>query len=110
MAKVHQRAAARSDLVGHFVYLAEHAGLDVAERFIVNAETSFQELAERPMIGIALTLGHPNLTSIRKWHVRDFDNYLVFYQLRDDGVSIVRVLHGAQDWWRLFGWETTSRR
>ena len=39
--KVHQREAARRDLVEHFVYLAESASLDTAERFLVQAETSF---------------------------------------------------------------------
>jgi toxin ParE1/3/4 len=35
--------------------------------------------------------------------VKDFDNHLIFYQPREDGVSIVRVLHGASDWWTLLG-------
>ena len=40
MPKVYQRAVARRDLVEHFVYLAENAGLDIAERFLTNAPTS----------------------------------------------------------------------
>ena len=34
MPTVTQREAARRDLVEHFVYLAENAGMDVAERFL----------------------------------------------------------------------------
>ena len=41
MPKVYQRAAARRDLVEHFVYLAENASLDIAERFLTNAEAGF---------------------------------------------------------------------
>jgi toxin ParE1/3/4 len=41
MAKVFQRATARRDLVEHFEYLAENAGLDTAERFLANAEASW---------------------------------------------------------------------
>ncbi len=37
--------AARRDLVEQFVYLAELAGLQVAERFLVNSEASFEDLA-----------------------------------------------------------------
>ncbi len=37
MPPVTQRAAARRDLVEHFVHLAENAGLDVAERFFGSA-------------------------------------------------------------------------
>lgn len=48
MPKGHQRAAAKRDLVEHFVYLAENAGLDTAERFLTNAEASFNHLAAQP--------------------------------------------------------------
>jgi hypothetical protein len=34
MTEVHKRAAAKRDLIGHYVYLADHAGLEVAERFL----------------------------------------------------------------------------
>jgi len=38
---------------------------------------------------------------MRKWHVPDFENFLVFYLPRRDGISVVRVLYAAQDWWSL---------
>lgn len=103
MAKVYQRAAARRDLIEHFVYLAENAGLDTAALFLANAETSFSDLAGRPMMGSPLILRHPDLAGMRKWRVKAFDNHLIFYQPRPDGVSIVRVLHAARDWWDLLG-------
>lgn len=103
MPTVTQREAARLDLVEHFVYLAEAAGLDVAERFLANAEASFNVLAQQPKMGVPLTLTHPALANIRKWRVKGFDNHLVFYEPRPDGVSIVRVLHAASDWWGLLG-------
>jgi len=46
---------------------------------------------------------HPDLAGMRKWRVKDFDNHLIFYLPRPDGVSIVRVLHGSRDWWTLLG-------
>lgn len=103
MPTVYQRAAARNDLVEHFVYLAENAGLNVAERFLANAEASFNDLAEQPKMGAQLKLKNPAMSGIRKWRVKDFDNHLIFYVPRQDGVSIVRVLHGAMDWWSLLG-------
>ncbi len=48
MSKVFQRAAAKRDLVEHFVYLAENAGLDLAERFLTNTAASFDVLAGQP--------------------------------------------------------------
>ena len=105
MPKVSQRAAARRDLVEHFVYLAEHAGLATAARFLPNAEASFNDLAEQPMIGAPLTLRHPALASLRKWRIKDFDNYLIFYLPRPDRVAILRGLHAARDWGSLLGIE-----
>ena len=105
MPKVYQREVARRDLVDHFVYLAQNASLDTAERFLAHAEASFDDLAEQPMVGAPLTLRSSDLAGLRKWRVRDFDNYLIFYMPRPDGVSIVRVLYGSSDWWSLLGIE-----
>ena len=104
MPTVTKREAARRDLIEHFVYLAEEAGLDVAERFLAKAEASFNVLAQQPEMGAPLTLKHPALANLRKWRVKGFDNHLVFYEPRPDGVSIVRVLHAARDWWGLLGY------
>ncbi|WP_082491638.1 type II toxin-antitoxin system RelE/ParE family toxin [Duganella sp. Leaf126] len=48
---VKTRAAARSDLIEHFVYLAESAGVGVADRFLARAEASFAMLASQPLLG-----------------------------------------------------------
>jgi toxin ParE1/3/4 len=103
MAAVHQRASAKRDLVEHFVYLAEHAGIETAERYLSNADESFSELSRHPGMGVALSLHHPKLSGLRKWRVSGFEKFLIFYLPHPDGVSIVRVLHAAQDWWNLLG-------
>ncbi len=96
-------AAARADLVGHFVYLAEEASGAVADRFLGRVEESFALLAAEPRIGAPLTLQSPALAGMRKWRVKDFDQFLVFYMPRPKGVLIARVLHTSQDWWGLLG-------
>lgn len=103
MAKVYQRAAARRDLVEQFLYLEDNAGLDTAERFLASAEATFNDLANQPMIGSPLTVRNSALTGIRKWPIKEFENHLIFYLPRSDGVSIVRVLYVARDWWGLLG-------
>lgn len=95
---VKKRATAKRDLIDHFIYLAENADIDVADRFLANAEISFNILSQQPSMGAPLSLKHPDLAGTRKWRVVDFDNFLIFYIPRHDGVSIVRVLHSAQDW------------
>ena len=105
MAAIHLRGAAKRDLLEHFVQLAENAGIDTAERFLANAETSFGALAGQPMMGAPMVLRNPALAGMRKWRVKDFDNYLIFYVPGADRVSIVRVLYRSRDWWDLLGVE-----
>jgi toxin ParE1/3/4 len=103
LAQIHTRAAAGRDLVEHYVYLGEQAGIDTAERFLLQAYESFRDLAAHPYMGGELAVRRPKLTGIRKWQVKGFEKFLIFYLPRADGVSIVRVLHAAQDWWSLLG-------
>jgi len=103
MPRVFRRAAANRDLIDHFVYLAENASVEVADRFLARVEESFYTLAEHRAMGIVLTLQPPELQGLRKWQVKDFEQFLIFYLPRSDGVSIVRVIHAAQDWWGKLG-------
>ncbi len=103
MASVQKRARAKRDLVMHYVYLAEQAGLETAERFLQGADKSFEDLSTNPQMGVALSLQVPELAGLRKWQVSGFEKFLIFYLPRSGGVSIVRVLHAAQDWWNLLG-------
>ena len=103
MATVHKRASAKRDLIEDYVFLAEHAGTETAGRFLSSADESFSDLARHPEMGTTLSLLDPRLTGLRKWRVNGFEKFLIFYLPRPDGVSIVRVLHAAQDWWSLLG-------
>ena len=103
MPRAFKRAAARQDLVDHYVYLVGNAGEEVADRFLARAEQSFADLVAHPEMGAPLVLRRPELAGLRKWRVRNFEDVLIFYRPRPEGVSIVRVLHGAMDWWRLLG-------
>jgi toxin ParE1/3/4 len=103
MTKIYQRTTARRDLIEHFMYLAENAGLEIADKFLENTEASFNDLANQPMMGMPLITHHPDLVGIRKWHVKDFDNYLIFYLPSSNSISIVRLLHATRDWWGLLG-------
>ena len=48
MPRVHKRAIAKRDLVEQYVYLAENAGIETAERFLLNADKSFGDLSGIP--------------------------------------------------------------
>lgn len=103
MPKLYKRAAARRDLFEHAVYLAEEGGEALAERFLSQAEASCTLLLEQPEIGSPLLVTDPDLAGIRKWPVKDFHNFLIFYVPHERGVMIVRVLYARQDWWQVLG-------
>jgi toxin ParE1/3/4 len=84
------------------VYLAEEAGVDTAERFLTRAAESFNDLAGSPEIGSPLATRRPGTRRIEEVACEGLPNFLIFYQARTDGVSIVRIIHGTQDWWQLF--------
>ena len=106
MGRIYRRAKARRDLIEHFVYLAETAGQDTAEQFLANALSNFEALAEQPMLGAQIQVRSSALTGMRKWPVRGFRSYLIFYLPSAYGISVVRVLHGSRDWWSLLGIDT----
>ena len=101
-AKVYRQPGVVRELTGYFVYLAKEAGVEVAERFLNNTEASFISLADQPMIGALVPVRDERLQGLRKWRVKQFENYLIFYLPRADGVQIVSVLHASRDWWGLF--------
>ena len=103
MPRLYKRAAARRDLVEHFVHLATEGDEAFAERFATQAEASCALLLDQPEIGSPLIVSDSALAGLRKWPVKDFENFLIFYLPHDRGVTIVRVLYARRDWWRLLG-------
>lgn len=84
------------DLAG----LADHIAkdnLDAARRFLMAAEAAMQMLAEMPHLGGEWESTNPRLAGLRAWPIRGFENYLILYRPIRDGISVVRMLHGAQD-------------
>lgn len=89
--------AADLDLDGQADYLAREASLETALRFYDAASSSFERIAQMPGLGERRDSANPRLTGLRVWRVEGFEKHLIFYRPADDGVEIVRVLHGARD-------------
>ena len=97
------RAKARRDLEAHYRYLYDEVDAETADRFLNAADLEFHKLAREPGLGPAVELDHTRLKRLRKWRVTGFPKFLIFYEPRAGGVSVVRVCHAAQDWWGLLG-------
>jgi toxin ParE1/3/4 len=76
--------------------------LAVAERFLVAAQQCFDELAKSPDLGFLAEFESVLAAGVRRWRIKGFKNYLVFYRPSQIGVEIIRVIHGARDIESLF--------
>ena len=102
MARVWKHETAKRDLIQQWVWYAENAGIDVADRFLRAADETLQLLATQPESGAALFVRQPELQNMRRFPVSDgFGKILLFYLPLLDGVDLVRVVHGGRDLERL---------
>jgi toxin ParE1/3/4 len=81
---------ARSDLDEIWLYIAED-NIEAADRFIQQIVLRFPKLVARPDLGRRREELLPRLRSY------PVGRYVIFYRPFDNGVEIIRVLHGARD-------------
>jgi toxin ParE1/3/4 len=99
--RVIRRPAANRDLIDCFVYIGRDSE-ESATRFLKVAEQTFLELADMPGMGIVTSFNDFEDSNLRRWRIRGFENFLIFYRPLEDGIEIIRVLHGAREIERLF--------
>jgi toxin ParE1/3/4 len=90
------RPKASQDLDGHFAYIAEN-NFEAALQFFDSARLTIAQIAKMPGIGSLYPVENSRLQGLRKWAVKDFRKYLIFYFERDDAIEVVRILYAAQD-------------
>jgi toxin ParE1/3/4 len=71
-------------------------------RFLEAADRACERLAAMPNLGSACESSKLALAGLRYWSIRGFPKYLIFYRPLDDGIEVVRVLHGRRDIESLF--------
>ena len=83
-------AAARSDLDDIWFYIAQD-NVEAADKFIRFIVAKFPKLAAWPEIGRQREELSPRLRSLV------VGQHVIFYRPMENGIEIVRVLHGARD-------------
>jgi toxin ParE1/3/4 len=96
MAKINKRPIVIQDLIEQATYIAED-NLDASDCFLMAAEDTFNFLGTMPAIGRLSGFTHSRLADVRRYAIKGFKSVLIFYRVTDDGVDILRVLHGARD-------------
>lgn len=75
---------------------------DAADQVLEAALATFEALGKMPGMGRRRAFRHSDLRHLRSFAVEGFRSYLIFYRAQNNGVEIVRVLHGAWDLDTLF--------
>jgi plasmid stabilization system protein ParE len=78
-------------------YLLDKHPPDTAFRFLDAVEEPVRQLLRTPQIGTPKALLNPALADLRSWPVSRFDEMRLYYTLRGETVSAIRVLHGRRD-------------
>lgn len=90
MPQVTRRPLAETDILEIWDYIANDS-LAAADRWVDRLDGQFRVLATQPMMGRARDELAPGVRSF------PFGRYVAFYMPLDDGIDVVRVLHGARD-------------
>jgi len=64
MSRVLRREAARRDLIEQFLWYAQNASVDVADRFLSSAERTLKRLAMAPASGALAAVTRQELTGL----------------------------------------------
>jgi toxin ParE1/3/4 len=95
VSKVLRKPQAEADLIEIWTYIAQDS-LTRADKLLDEIDEKSQILAHSPLIGKARDELGPKIRSF------PIGNYVLFYQPIEDGIEIIRVLHGARDIAALF--------
>ncbi|MGO8786162.1 MAG: type II toxin-antitoxin system RelE/ParE family toxin [Terriglobia bacterium] len=96
------RPAADRDVVDQAEYLTRHQSLQTGLRFYRATEETFRLLASQPEMGTRAECRSSFLNGMRMFPVKRFPKHLVFYRCVENGIEVIRVLHGARNIEALF--------
>jgi toxin ParE1/3/4 len=98
MGRVLKREAAKGDLISQWVWYAENANIEVADRFLRAVDDTLNVLSTQPESGASFLVLKTKLQGMRRVPVSGgFEKILLFYFPLRDGVDLVRVVHGSRD-------------
>jgi toxin ParE1/3/4 len=100
--EIYKHPQAMRDIEEAFVYLAE-GNLNIGVTFLAMVEDSLEQLSDFPFIGKKRNFSNVSFAEIRMWQVKEFEKYLIFYQVIEQRIEVVRVLHGSRNLEDLFG-------
>lgn len=96
------RPKADRDIEDYAVHLAEVAGDEIGHRFLAATEKTFILLSNNPGLEWRPRLHSEQLRGLRIFSISGFEKILVFYRPADEGIEILRVVHGSRNLLQFF--------
>ncbi len=94
--RVFKRPQAERDIEECFVFIAED-NLDTGVYFLVAVDDTLEQLAKFPLIGKQSEFQNKQFPNMRMWHVKGYENYLIFYVVAEENIEVIRVLYASRD-------------
>jgi plasmid stabilization system protein ParE len=96
--KITYRQASRDDVTRQFRYYLVKLNLpEVAIRFKESVRKSAKAISGQPRIAPPYRLRNPRLRHLRSWPVAGFEAIRLYFQVEDDAMRVIRILHGKRD-------------
>ncbi len=90
MTRVQYQAAAKADLIEAWLQVADDS-VESADETISRLQEICELIADQPAMG----LDRPDIADgVQSFPV---DHYIIFYEQHEQGISVLRVWHAAQD-------------
>jgi toxin ParE1/3/4 len=83
---------ASTDLSEYYDFIAQ-SNPTTALRFFDAARQTFAQIARFPEIGAR----YQSEQDLRKWHVKGFRKYLIFYRFRSRSIEILRIIYANRN-------------
>jgi toxin ParE1/3/4 len=87
-----------ADLERRVDWYRDHAGPEIAERFVAAAQSTLATLCQSPGLGRPRFKTWPELSGIRSYRIQPpFHRHLIFYRCEATSLFVERLIHGARD-------------
>jgi plasmid stabilization system protein ParE len=91
------QASAEEDILRQVAWYADQGLPHIARRFHTAVLGSIDAALAMPEAGPPRPSGNPRLAGLRAWPVKGFGEFWIYYLVRPERITVVRVLHSKRD-------------
>ena len=98
--------SAETDMFQQYDWYERQGLSTVADRFSAAVAAGINAALKTPKAGSPKQVRNPALSGLRTWPVKGFDEFHIYYLLRQDVFMVIRVLHDKRDVGSILGKQT----